>query len=113
MYQFLKTTLMTITLQNFWCNAGFFSKENLRYPIWTCRDPISLILGTRFSLILGTRIGSLKRLKKPWCNVLHQGVSNSNYSEGRSLKLTQQWRYVNLTRNSLYILFPAKHVMSY
>jgi len=23
-------------------------------------------VGTRFSLILGTRIGSLKRLKKPW-----------------------------------------------
>ena len=46
---------------------GFF-KEN---PVWTRRDPISLILGTRFSLILGTRfeilgtrIGSLKRLKK-------------------------------------------------
>jgi len=43
---------------------GFF-KENVRYPIWTCRDPISLILGTRFS-ILGTWIGSLKHLKKPW-----------------------------------------------
>jgi len=25
---------------------GFF-KENVRYPAWTCRDPISLILGTR------------------------------------------------------------------
>jgi len=35
--------------------AGFF-KENVRYPVWICRDPISLILGTR--------IGSLKRLKK-------------------------------------------------
>jgi len=35
-------------------NQGFF-KENVRYPIWICRDPISLILGTRFSLILGTR----------------------------------------------------------
>jgi len=33
------------------------------YPVCTCRDPISLILGTRFSLILGTRIGSLKHLK--------------------------------------------------
>jgi len=49
--------------------------------MWTCRDPISLNIGTRFSLILGTRwwfslivgtrvsilgtrIGSLKRLKK-------------------------------------------------
>ena len=30
-------------------------KENARYPVWTCRDPISLILETRFSLILGTR----------------------------------------------------------
>jgi len=52
-------------------SSGFF-KENVRYPVWICRDPISLILGTRFSLILrtlfeilGTRIGSLKRLKKP------------------------------------------------
>jgi len=48
-----------------------FFKENVRYPVWTCRDLISLILGTRFSLILGTRfsilgtgIGSLKHLKK-------------------------------------------------
>jgi len=31
--------------------------------MWTCRDPISLILGTRFS-ILETRIGSLERLNK-------------------------------------------------
>ena len=50
----------------------FFFKENVSNPVWTCRDPISLIIGTRFSLILGTRfeilgtrIGSLKPLKKP------------------------------------------------
>ena len=59
-----------------------FFKENVRYPVWTCRDAISLILGTRFSLILGTRwyfslilgtqfsilgsrMGPLKYLKKP------------------------------------------------
>jgi len=48
-----------------------FFKENVRNSIWICRDPISLILGTRFYLILGTRfeilgtqIGSLKSLKK-------------------------------------------------
>ena len=43
-----------------------FFKENVRYPVWTCRDPISLILETRFSMILKhlkktlhcTRIGS-------------------------------------------------------
>jgi len=52
-----------------------FFKENVRNPVWICADPISLILGTRFSLIsetrfeiLGTRIGSLRRLKKT-CNV--------------------------------------------
>jgi len=33
---------------------GFF-KENVSDPVWTCRDPISLILGALFSLILGTR----------------------------------------------------------
>jgi len=56
--------------QIFWLSQVFF-KENVRYPVWTCRDPISLILGIRFSLILrtrfsilGTRIGSLKHLKK-------------------------------------------------
>jgi len=32
-----------------------FFKENVAYPVWTCRDPISLILGIRFSLIIGTR----------------------------------------------------------
>jgi len=44
--------------------------DDVRYPVWTCRDPISLILGTRFYLILGTRfsilgtqIRSLKHLK--------------------------------------------------
>jgi len=24
----------------------FFFKENVKYLVWTCRDPISLILGT-------------------------------------------------------------------
>jgi len=28
--------------------ARVFFKDNVRYPIWICRDPISLILGTRF-----------------------------------------------------------------
>jgi len=58
-------TLQTIKLYK------FFFKESVRNPVWICRDPISLILGTQFSLILGTRfeivgtrIGSLKRLEK-------------------------------------------------
>ena len=29
------------------------------------------------------------------------------------MTLTQQWRYLNLTRNCFYILFPAKGIMSY
>jgi len=46
-------------------NSRVFFKENVRYPVWICRDPISLILGTRFSPILGIRLSlSLKRLKK-------------------------------------------------
>jgi len=40
-----------------------FAEGNVRYPVWTCRVSISLILGTRFS-ILDTQIGSLKRLNK-------------------------------------------------
>jgi len=28
-------------------SSAVFFKENVRYPVWTCRDPISLILGTR------------------------------------------------------------------
>jgi len=32
-----------------------FFEENVRNSVWICRDPISLILGIRFSLILGTR----------------------------------------------------------
>jgi len=43
--------------------SGFF-KENVRHPVWTCRDPISLIPGTRFP-ILGTPFRSLKHLKNP------------------------------------------------
>ena len=48
-----------------------FAKGNVRYPVWTCTVPISLILRTRFSMILGTRfsilgaqIGSRKCLNK-------------------------------------------------
>jgi len=29
------------------------------------------------------------------------------------MTLMQQWRYLNLTRNSSYILFPAKGIVSY
>jgi len=29
------------------------------------------------------------------------------------MTLTQQWRYLNLTRNSFFVLFPVKRIMSY
>jgi len=44
-----------IKLCNAFISEHSFFKENFRYPVWTCRDPISLIVGSRFSLILGTR----------------------------------------------------------
>jgi len=64
--------MFALTLEFRGGHRQVFFKENVRYlAIWTCRDPISLILRTRFSLILGTRlsilgsrIGSLKHLKK-------------------------------------------------
>ena len=37
------------------CDNAVFYKENVRNPVWICRGPISMILVTRFSLILGTR----------------------------------------------------------
>jgi len=40
------------------------------------------------------------------------GVSPQNPTVAMGL-LTQQWRYLNLTRNSLYILIPAEGIMSY
>ena len=33
--------------------------------------------------------------------------------DGRIMTLTQQWRYLNLPRNSFYILYPAKGIVSY
>jgi len=45
--------LLSLVVLKLMLNSVFF-KENVRYPVWTCRDLISLILGTRFSLILGT-----------------------------------------------------------
>ena len=66
------------------CSQQGFFKENVTNPVWICRDPISLILGTQFSLILGTRfeivgtrIGSLKRLKKPWFTTILKQTSES------------------------------------
>ena len=62
-----------------------FLKKNVRYPVWTCRDPISLNLGTRFS-ILGTRIRSLKHLKNPCVyissTILDYGLSVSCFCLG-------------------------------
>jgi len=46
------TTSETLSIQRFYQD---FFKENVRYPVCTCRDPISLILENRFSLVLGTR----------------------------------------------------------
>jgi len=45
------TRLINKQLSDLWKVQGFF-KENVRYPVWTCRDSI---LGTRFYLILETR----------------------------------------------------------
>jgi len=36
-------------------STPFFFKENVWYTVWIGRDLISVILGTRYSLILGTR----------------------------------------------------------
>jgi len=33
-------------------------------------------------------------------------------TEGHIMTLTQQWWYLNLTRNSFYILFPAKGIVT-
>ena len=73
--QSLDNTLVANINWRLFCLNSFF-KGNVRYPVYTCRDPISLILETRFYLILGTRwqfslvlatrIGSSKCLKKPW-----------------------------------------------
>ena len=49
-----------------WSTPGFFLKENVSYPVWICIDPIFYDFqgpDDNF-LFLGTRIGSLKRLKK-------------------------------------------------
>jgi len=50
----------------------FKGKCQVQYLVWTCRGPISLFLGIRFSLILGTwfsvlgtQIGPLKHCNKP------------------------------------------------
>jgi len=45
---------INVLLDIFSSLSGFF-KENFRFPVRICRDPISLVLVTRFSLILGMR----------------------------------------------------------
>jgi len=57
-FEQLALALKTEFALHFHC-IRFFFKENVRYPVLICRDSISLILGTR--------IGSLKPLKKTWC----------------------------------------------
>ena len=84
----LKVYIFVIYLQ--------FFKENIRYPVWTSGDSISLIqgtwwqfvlfLGTRFSN-LGTRIWSLTHLKKTCASnsaKLGLRVRNNNGVNARS-----------------------------
>ena len=75
---------------------GFF-KEDYRYLMWTCRDPIFLILGTRFSLILGTRFGSLKHLKN-CSNLTVLNSSNGNLEKGYACILSNE----NLLHSCVY-----------
>jgi len=105
----------------FWMFRVFF-KENLRYPVGIFRDPIYLILGTRFSLILGTRwlfslilgtrfeilgtrIGSLKRLKKT-CNVIKKFCMQARNRPKRFDKL-KCFQDINRLRNLEAFLFIA------
>jgi len=60
---FYPSALCRLSVFVLYALSRIFAKEIVRYPVWTCGLPISLILGTRFS-ILGTQIGSLKRLNK-------------------------------------------------
>jgi len=82
--------------------CAVFFKENVRYPIWICMDPICLILGTRFYLILGTRFeilgtrfGSLKRLKKNClCVKAATGTSLTSCSQRRFVAIGNPERHV-------------------
>jgi len=64
------------------------------YPVWICRDPISLILGTRFS-ILGTGIGSLKHLKNP-------GWSKDRFIPETKRAGRSMFQFTSFLRISLY-----------
>jgi len=43
----LSAMLRENAVKTIYVDQGIF-KENVRYAVWTCRDPVSLILGTRF-----------------------------------------------------------------
>ena len=68
---FYQSVLCRLCVFVFYALSRYFSKRNVKWPVWTCRVPISLIIETGFSMIPGTRfsilrtqIGSLKRLNK-------------------------------------------------
>jgi len=107
--------------------SGFF-KENVRYPVRTCRDPISLILGTRFSLILcflsliletrfsilGTRIGSLKCLEKSLGDIIMTStlflivnIAILHFGDDEKLSAT------NTRRNVKHKALPRQHDSSW
>jgi len=54
-FRLFKPNQIRFILQVFNLFLQVFFKENVRNLVWICRDPISLILGARFFLILGTR----------------------------------------------------------
>jgi len=77
-----------------WRNVSYtqeqdFFKENVGHPVCTCRDPIPLILGTR--------IGSLRHLKKPaqaykkilqkWCSVTPSGNTVRQHQCGKQARV--------------------------
>jgi len=50
-------------------SKSVFLKEIVKYPVWTCKDPVSLILRIRFSIL-----GPENAFKKP--NKLKKTVIN-------------------------------------
>jgi len=83
---------------NFWLSQGFFFKENVRDPIFSdFRDPMII-----FS-ILETRMGSLKRLKKPWAKLKRDDRLKKEYNKEKQSSLSSPQLYRHLQGHRKWI----------
>jgi len=91
----MTTRVSDVTSPKFFVGPDLLTLSEQQYFVW---DTVSL----------STKLQDMLEIWR--CHSLHDP---RGYTRERNMTLTQQWQYLNLTRNSFHTFFPAKGIVSY